>query len=284
MMARPPRPQSGFTLVELILVIVIGAVLAATLAVFLRPAVDSWLSMRTRAELSYQATGVLRRMRDEVRTAVPNSIRTPGPQCVELVPTLAGARLRRAEDTEVAGTQPLDTSTTTTQFDVLTPFAVTPAPGDYVVIDNQNPGDVYSGANRARITAVGAATAGALRLTVDPTDFPPGYQGNRVVLVSAARRSVFYVCEGSDGTLDAAGNGKGMLTRLTRDFVASYPATCPSAGGGDVLATGVRSCRFVYDPSQGATQQSGFVSMQVTLTRSGESASLVVGAHVSNVP
>ena len=77
-------------------------------------------------------------------------------------------------------------------------------------------------ASRARITAVGAATAGALRLTVDPTDFPPGYQGNRVVLVSAARRSVFYVCEGADGTLDAAGNGKSTTpARAPRNRAAS---------------------------------------------------------------
>lgn len=282
-MSRPVR-QRGFTLVELVLVIVIGGVLAATIAVFLRPAIDTWLAMRSRTELSFQAAGALRRMRDEIRIAVPNSIRTPGSQCIELVPTLAGARLRRAEDTEVAGTKPLDTSTTTTEFDVLSAFAVTPSVGDWVVIDNQNPGDVYTGKNRARITATGAATAGAMRLTIEPTDFPPGYLGHRVVVVSNASQSVFYVCEGADGTLDASGNGKGVLSRLTRSFQSAYPAACPNAASGTVLATGVRSCRFLYDPSQGATQQSGFVSMQIELAQNRETASLVVGAHVANVP
>ena len=277
--------QHGFTLVELILVIMIAGILAATLAVFLRPALDTWLAMRTRTELSYQAAGALRRMRDEVRLAVPNSIRMPGSQCIELVPTLSGARLRRAEDTLTAGTKPLDTSTVTTEFDVLTNFSVTPSPGDFVVIDNQNPGDVYSGANRARITAVGAATNGAARLTIDPTSFSPGYQGHRVVAVSNSQQAVFYVCEGADGTLDASGNGKGVLARLSSyGFTAAYPGSCPSAGSGTVLASGVRSCRFIYDPSQGATQQSGFVSMQIELARNSESATLVVGAHVANVP
>ena len=42
--------------------------------------------------------------------------------------------------------------------------------------------------------------------------------------------------------------------------------------------------RFVYDPNQGATQQNGFVSIQLELSRRGDSVSLVVGAHVANVP
>ena len=283
-----PRRHSGFTLIELIMVIVIGAVLAATLAVFLRPAFDSWIALRNRAELTHQATSALRRMRDEVRLAVPNSIRTPGSQCIELVPTLTGARLRRETDTQTAGSMPLDTSAATTQFDVMTTFSTTPSAGDHVVIDNQNPGDIYSGANRAAITAVAAppnAAFGRHRLTIASTQFPPGYGGNRMVVVPNNQQAVFYVCSGADGTLDANGNGKGVLARLSRyGFNSAYPNACPNAASGEVLASSVRSCRFIYDPAQGATQQSGFVSMQIEVTRNSESASLVVGAHVANVP
>jgi MSHA biogenesis protein MshO len=270
------------------MVIVIGAVLAATLAVFLRPAFDSWIALRTRAELSHQAISALRRMRDEVRLAVPNSIRSPNSQCIELVPTLTGARLRRGPDTVNAGAIPLDTSAATTQFDVLTSLSATPGVGDFVVIDNQNPGDIYSGANRAAISAVAAAsspTYGRHRFTVASTQFPAGYDGNRMVVVSNNQQAVFYVCSGADGTLDSSGNGKGVLARLSRyGFNSAYPSACPSVASGDVLASSVKSCRFIYDPAQGATQQSGFVSMQLEVTRNSESASLVVGAHVANVP
>lgn len=283
----PRTTQRGFTLVELVLVIVVGGVIAATLAVFFRPAFDTWLAVRVRADLASQAATAVRMMRDDVRVAVPNSIRTPGPQCFELVPTSGGARFRQAADTVNAGSMPLDVTTTATEFDILSPLASLPAVGDWVVLDNQNPGDVYSGTNRAQLStlAVPSTVHGRHRFTVAATQFPSGYAGGRLVLVPNGQRAVFYVCSGADGTLDAQGNGRGTLVRLSNyGFNAAYPTACPGAGAGAVLATQVRSCRFVYDPAQGATQQSGFVSMQLELARNDETASLVIGAHVVNVP
>ena len=86
-------------------------------------------------------------------------------------------------------------------------------------------------------------------------------------------------------TLDGNGNGRGTLFRLKAyGFNAAVPAACPATTGGAVLATGVVSCRFLYSPNQGATQQNGFVSLQLELARNGERASLVMGAHVVNAP
>lgn len=291
------RRTRGFTLVELVIVIVLLGVMAAGVAVFYVPAVQGYIGTRSRAELAAQAAHALRRMARDVQSAVPNSIRTPDASCVELVPTASGGRFRRGPDTvndaapgcapAADCAAPLDLAQATTVFDVLSPLAVTPAVGDFVVIDNQNPGDVYAGSNRAAIAALATPDArfGRLRLTVASTQFPGGYDGARFVVVPAAQRAVFYVCSGADGTLDAQGHGKGTLHRaMNYGFNAAYPAACPSTAGADVLATGVKSCRFVYDPNLGATQQSGFVAMQLELARNGEVASLLMGAHVRNVP
>jgi MSHA biogenesis protein MshO len=51
-----------------------------------------------------------------------------------------------------------------------------------------------------------------------------------------------------------------------------------------VVASGVRSCQFVYDPNQGATQQSGYLWFDLELVRARESVHLSMGAHVSNAP
>lgn len=291
------RAIGGFTLIELVMVIVISGVMAAALVVFFKPAIEGYLASRDRADLTDQADTALRRMVRDVRLAVPNSIRTPGSQCFELLPASAGGRLRNGPDT-VNDSSPncaagstcsasLDTGQVTTVFDVLTPLSAVPAAGDWVVVGNQTPADVYSGTNRAAISSVITPTAafGRHRLAIASTQFPVGYNGAKFMVVPNAQNAVFYICSGADGTLDASGNGKGTLYRaMNYGFNSAYPTTCPSTASADVVATRVRSCSFVYDPNQGATQQNGFVWMELELARNAEAAHLTMGAHVANGP
>jgi len=297
MRADRARAAPGFTLLELLLVLVIGGVMAASLTVFFRPAFDSYLATRNRADLSAQADAALRRLVGEVRLAVPNSVRSPGSQCVELVPTMAGGRVRMAADTvndsspgctpSANCSAPLDTTALTSTLDVLTPLSTVPAVGDWLVIGNQSPNEVYSGSNRAAIATISTPNPafGRHRLALTPIQFPLGYDGGRFSIVSASQQAVFYVCSGADGTLDASGTARGTLVRLSGyGFNASYPSACPSVAGGQTVLTGLSRCTITYDPNQGATQQNGFVYLQLELTRRHESVSMVVGAHVSNVP
>jgi len=280
-------PQRGFTLVEMIVTLVLFGIMAATLTIFFKPALDTWLAVRNRSALAATADNALRRILQDVRVAVPNSIRTPDTACFELVPTSGGGRYRMGIDTVVAGAAAVDAAAATSSFDVLTPLTTLPAPGDWVVVDNQNPGDVYSGANRSAITAVStpAAALGRHRVAIDALQFPLGYDGGRFNLVPAAQQAVFYVCSGASATLDSNGDAPGKLYRLKGyGFNAAAPGTCPSTANADLLATGLTSCRFLYTANQGATQQSGFISIQLEFTRDAEVASLVAGAHVDNTP
>ena len=277
----------GFTLLELVLVIVITGVMAAAIAVFVKPAVDAYFDTRRRAELSDAADTALRRIGREVRRAVPNSIRIPNDQCFELVPTKSGGLYRRAADIVNANSDPLDSTGPDSAFDVLSPLAVVPVAGDFVVIGNQNTNDVYAGPTRGTVgawsspPAPGGAAVGVGRIALAaPTQFPAGYDGGRFQVVDGNEQAVFYLCR---HTGEANGNGKGELLRLVRTFDAAYPTACP-AEGGVPLATRVASCSFVYDPNHGATQQSGFVWMRIELLSGGERVALAPGMHVSNVP
>lgn len=271
----------GFTLVELVMVIAITGIIAASLTVFLVPAINSYFDARRRVELSDMANTALRRMSQDIRSAVPNSVRSVSPTCFQLVPTIAGGRYRMAPDTVTAGSAALDTSVATLAFDVLSPLGQIPAAGDWVVIDNQTSNDVYNNVNRGAINTVdtpppapGGAAVGQHRITLNlATQFPVGYDGGRFVVVPNAAQTVFYSCVG------------GTLYRTTAAFNANQGTTCALTTGA-VVATDVAAggCTFVYNPNQGATQQSGFVWMRLELTRAGESVALAHGVHVDNFP
>ena len=294
---RHSHRSCGFTLIELTLVIVIIGAIAGSVIVFLVPAMGSYADTKRRAGLADQADTALRRMAQDIRIAVPNSIRSPSNQCFELVPTITGGRYRMARHTgndstpncTVTGicSAPLDTSQPATRFDVLTPMSTEPAVGDWVVIGNQEANDVYSGVTRTAITGISTPNSefGQRRISFNAKQFPVGYDGGRFSITGQSNNApaVFYICHNAAG-LDANGNGTGTLFRLNRAFDANYPSSCPAPTGAAVLARNVRSCSFVYDPSTGSTQQRGFVWMKIDLAEANEVVSLMFGAHVDNVP
>ncbi len=293
----------GFTMIELIMVIVIMAIIGATLTVFLRPALSAYFDGRARADQLDQVDTALKRIQRDVRRAVPNSLREPSAQCFWLVPTTAGGRYRMGPDVTndspagcasgssnscSAWIDPTASNSGVTVFDSLSVLSTTPIVGDWVVINNQNGNDVYAGVNRSTVTAISTpspvATQGQHRIGISALKVDAGYDGGRFLIVSKDEQTVAYVCSGADGTVDASGNGKGTLYRLKSTFAAATPNACPGTAGAAVLATHVKTCTFVYDPNQGATQQSGFLWMDLELATNNEAVHLAVGAHVLNVP
>jgi len=278
----------GFTLVELIMVMVITGILAGSMTVFFKPAVDSYLAVGRRAGMTDVADGAMRKMIRDIKMSVPNSIRIATSQCVEMVPASDGGRFRTGPDTNSAHAPALwiDTNAPVTSFDILTPFTSTVSAGDWVVIDNQNTNDVYTGINREAISDVAtpAATAGQRRITLkNATQFPVGYDGGRFQIVPNSQQAVFYAC--ANPGVDANGTGTGTLYRIPAAFSDAIPGTCNTVTAATpIIASKVANCAFTYNANPGATQESGYVEVQLTLQDRGEAVSLQYGAHVENVP
>lgn len=281
------------------MVMVITGICAAALGSFLIPAVHAYLDMRTRATLTSDVQVALRGIDLDARSSVPNSLRSPAENCIEMVPTSAGGSLRIDRDTvnDVSSTcvassncsAPLDTSVATTVVDVLSPMQVVPSVGDWIVIGNQSNSQIFEGSNRAAIVSVSTPriSDGILRLEMDGTQFPLGYGDGRFVIVPKSQGPVTYVCDGADGALDVNGHGKGILyRRFGYEFTPMF-TSCPSGGqlsGADVVARFVKSCSFTYSPNQGSTEQNGFLSAQLEITKANQVVSLLVGVHVDNTP
>jgi MSHA biogenesis protein MshO len=286
--------QRGFTLVELIVVMVVVGVIAGVLVLQIRPAMQSYLAIRQRANLTSQADAALRRIIAEVHAAVPNSLRyswesqqsqqSQQTQCIEFVPTKDGGRFRTDIDTRTGSGKPLVPGAATTSFDVLTDLDGSDAQGDLVVVGNVNRDDAYDPGKVGVIDAIAGPTPDVATHTVTlkaATTFPAGYEGGRFVVVPQSEPAVTYTCTKA-GT-DANGTGTGTIYRVTGYTPSTTPwKTCPT--GPAVLVAKVSDCNIVYKENEGATQQSGYLQLRLGLADGGESARLTMGAHVENTP
>lgn len=93
-MLTPSKKQHGFTLIELVTVMVILGVLATSITTFIRFGTQSYTDAADREELISTARFVVERLNREVRNALPNSMRvisTTAKQCLEFIPIARSA-------------------------------------------------------------------------------------------------------------------------------------------------------------------------------------------------
>lgn len=268
------RQQAGFTLVELVMVIVIMGVIGGIVSVFMKSPVDAYFDTARRAALTDVADTTARRIARDIRKALPNSVRTPSAGCLEFIPTKTGGRYRTEAILSGDGTQ-LNFSASDTAFNMFGSNNALPvdqriAQEDVVVVYNLGiPGaDAYSQENTSRVSATpidGAETS----ISIDSKLFPLKSGSNRFQVVPAAEKVVAYVCSG----------GNLRRTVSSTFYLASSASVC--AATGPILARNI-SCSFDYSGSD--LQRNALVRMVMQLTDSGEAVNLYHEVHVNNTP
>ena len=280
------RKSRGFTLVEMIVVIVITGIIGGIVAIFLRTPVQGYVDSARRAELTDIADTALRRISRDLHMALPNSVRVTGAcngttTCyIEFIPTIGGGRYRDSKDSLGNG-NPLEFTFADTSFDVLGTMPPVAA-GEQIVVYNLgiSGANAYTGNTSATdVRRVVSNVAGnVISITsASPLPFDSCQYDTSGNVVGGCRfqvvqTAVTYACDPVAGT----------LTRW-QGYAIQFPQPTASPGGTtSLLATNVSACSFNY--AVGASQRSGLVTMHLTVSEQGENVNLYAATHVNNVP
>lgn len=287
--------QTGFTLVEMIMVIVITGIIGGMVAVFLKAPIQQYIDVARRAELTDIADTAMRRMARDVRIAAPNSVRIAGcggTPCVEFLPTKDGGRYRASDPGDT-----LDFNGVDTTFDIIGTANV--AVGDYVVVGStQSDGSIaYNAEASGGLRSVNAVSGVAPTVTGVTLDsglpWTSELSTQRFVVVDNAQQAVTYACiaPGGGACAIAGGNGTCQLVRYSNYGINQSQNLSPPATAipdPPVLADKVSVCQFEYEipasPPTVVFPRFGLLAVRLTLTSSDESVSLYNEIHVNNAP
>ena len=271
--------QHGFTLIELIVVISLLGILASVGATLMMRPMLAFGNAASAARLSDDASLALQRMGDELRYALPNSIRVTSSGTdfyVEYIPLTGVGRYRAQVATSGPAGDVLDfANASDSSFDVLGPMPALSG-SSQLVINNlgTSEGDAYSGGNRRGGLVYNAGTA-VLQFTASAA-FPSESPSARFALVDPP---VSFACTGG-----AAGSGR--VVRLSGyGYQAAQPVVLSaaplSAASASLLATGVTSCAAQMDL---ALQNLGLLTLRLVLARGEAAATLVQQLAVETTP
>lgn len=259
--------QQGFTLIEVITVIVIIGILAPMTVDIITLPMRSYFNQQQRTTLVDNAETALRLMQRDIRRALPNSVRITGNgSTLELLHTSDGGRYRGKLASNGSGNI-LDFSTADSSFDVIGNLQVAPL-GELVIYNLGNSSaDAYAGTNRATIANTSTTT---LINLASAKQFPLLSPQQRFFVVDSP---ISYRCDLTSGS----------LLRYSGYSITAVQANPPSGITGQILANKVGGCGFSYNSS--TATRSGLVTLQLTLTdEAGESTRLIHQIHVDNAP
>jgi MSHA biogenesis protein MshO len=294
------RQAAGFTLVELVVVIVISAIVAVFMVLFLDAPIESYFAQTHSSDLVDSAHRISDAVTADARTALPNSMRiNPAGTALELLATTGVARYYGQGDKDYATGEELTIGNpipvASPSFGTLDSFNAQTLPyqAPYLSI-----GNLGTPSYNAYNSATGVMTAGTpVTVGQNPSTMPPppppyaagenqvtltppmtfkatGAPGTQPSVHNAYLVSgpVSYVCNP-----DPANPATGTLMRYSGYAVTPAQAV-PPAGTGALIAHDVSACAISIVPAPGTYPYGQLAILSITLSSNGESLQVFLEA------
>jgi len=277
------KAQTGFTLIELVVAIVLLGIVGGMVAVFLGNTVESYSALNRRDDLQNSLRMAVERISRELRHALPNSVCTddgsgcnnPGSRVYFIRTIDAGEyQVRSGNYSGGQSRAPLPVAATVgSSFDVVSGTGLNAAVGQWVVVYNTDNSDIYSsGSRRRQINGIsskdtdGAAPDDVAVIQFASTVSFPTHSPSRRFHVIENNAVVFYL----QGT---------NLYRAQSSFATPDTAI---AGTEKLLLENVSACTFTYVP--GSLLRSGLLRINIRIDNGKETLQMIHEAQVYNAP
>jgi MSHA biogenesis protein MshO len=272
--------QRGFTLMELVVAIAISSIVVVFVGMFLTAPLGAFEAQSRRNAMVGNITAAWPRLHDDLREALPNSVRTRVNGNYVVIEMLKVVGMTRYTTAPAAGS--FDAAGTVAgvfkgqQASQLTPIRL------YLSV---NPGaNVYTAGNRLVLTDLtwntrtAAPNIGSASVTMNPLPaFAFDSPRNRAYLVSGP---VTYLCDltAAQRTLRRYEGYALAANQASRDAPNEF-----TTGTNTLIARGITGCNFQASP-QNQTVRAQTVAVRLTSVRNNENMTLLHEARPEYVP
>ncbi len=287
---------AGFTLVELVVVIVISAIVASFMVLFLDTPIESYFAQTRRSDLVDSAHRISDAVTADARTALPNSLRTNAAgTALELLATTGVARYYGQGDKDgLQANEELTIGNSVTAFGTLDSFSTQALSyqAPYLSIGNLGTA-AYTAYNSATRVMTPASTVVTVGPNPSMTPPPASVAGENQVTLSAAMTfqalgapatqpsvhnaylvsgPVSYICNAN-----AANPTAGTLMRYS-GYAVTPAQPVPPAGTGALIAHDVAQCTISIVPAPAGYAYGELAIFRVTLSSNGETLQVFLEA------
>ncbi len=258
--------QNGFTLIELISVVVILALISGLGATFIVKSVDSYTDLQERTNMVQHSRVVVEQMTRQLRTALPNGVRvsTSG-NCIEFLPVVAASNyIGEVPDPE-------NGASATSSVSVIS-MTINSSSPEHVIIAPYASTEVYTSADPAARVDLG--TLGSSPYTSIPLGSSHQFLRNsvdkRIFITEDPRR----FCLSGSNLYKYYGYGLSTATLGDTD----------PGGSSAIMANAVSTASTAFALSSGSEDRNATIDINLSFTQGSQTLAVTHTVFIRNVP